>query len=325
MHIPFFSVIVPVYNVEKYLPECVESVLKQDFTDFELILVDDGSTDGCGRLCDEYASKDKRITVIHKINGGLSDARNCGLDEACGTYVWFLDSDDYLIDDRAFSLLKNRAENEDADVVFFSYKKYFERKDSYSRNVYRNVTENGTLAKYIQENAFKVMVCNKVVRKSLIEEYNMRFPIGRLGEDMEWCADLVVNAEHIVLCKNSLMAYRQREGSITGNQNKDFCRKHLKDSLFLLNQVMQKNNINKETDVNERCLIGHFLAYEYCWILGEIYPFWKEYSCEIEKFSFLLNYNLEKKVDLVRKVTRILGLKGTSFILYVFIKIKDKR
>ena len=97
-----FSVIIPIYKVEKYLPECVESVLKQTYTDFEVLLVDDGSPDSCPQICDDYASKDSRVKVIHKPNGGQADARNVGLEKASGDYVCYVDSDDYLVD-RVFS------------------------------------------------------------------------------------------------------------------------------------------------------------------------------------------------------------------------------
>ena len=90
------SIIVPVYQVEKYIRQCVDSILAQTFTDFELILVDDGSKDGSGQICDEYAAMDRRVKVIHKENGGLSDARNRGMDQAAGNYFMFIDSDDYI-------------------------------------------------------------------------------------------------------------------------------------------------------------------------------------------------------------------------------------
>ena len=95
----YFSIIVPVYNVEKYLRECIDSILCQTFTDFELILVDDGSKDESGKICDEYAEKDNRIKVIHKENGGQSTARNCGVKESSGKYIVFLDSDDFISED----------------------------------------------------------------------------------------------------------------------------------------------------------------------------------------------------------------------------------
>ena len=92
---PKISVIVPVYNVEKYLPRCIDSILSQTFTDFELLLIDDGSPDNCGKICDEYAAKDSRVRVFHKPNGGVSSARNLGLDNARGEWIAFIDSDDF--------------------------------------------------------------------------------------------------------------------------------------------------------------------------------------------------------------------------------------
>ena len=93
---PKISVIVPVYNAEKYLHRCIDSILSQTFTDFELLLIDDGSKDGSGAICDEYAAKDNRVRVFHKENGGVSSARNLGLDNACGEWVTFVDADDYV-------------------------------------------------------------------------------------------------------------------------------------------------------------------------------------------------------------------------------------
>ena len=109
------SVIVPVYKVEKFINRCIDSILNQSYTDFELILVDDGSPDNCGKICDDYASKDKRIVVIHKENGGLSDARNAGIDAMKGQYVTFIDSDDY-IHRETFSFLISLIEKENADI-----------------------------------------------------------------------------------------------------------------------------------------------------------------------------------------------------------------
>ena len=119
------SVVIPVYNVEKYLQECVNSVLRQTYTDFEVILVDDGSTDSGGRICDDYAQKDPRVRVIHQANGGLSVARNTGLRAAQGKYVYFLDSDDY-IEDHTLEALIFLAEKESADIVFFDGYVFFD-------------------------------------------------------------------------------------------------------------------------------------------------------------------------------------------------------
>ncbi|MCM1312359.1 MAG: glycosyltransferase [Bacteroides sp.] len=125
---PKISVIVPVYNVEKYLHRCIDSILAQIFTDFELLLVDDGSTDGSGSICDEYAKKDSRVRVFHKANGGVSSARNMGLDHARGEWITFVDSDDWLADSFSFSMI----DDDDEDLIVFSYEDTHEDRISYN-------------------------------------------------------------------------------------------------------------------------------------------------------------------------------------------------
>lgn len=119
-HCPFFSIIIPVYNVSRYLRRCIDSVLSQSYGDFELLLVDDGSSDDSGVICDEYAEKDDRIKVFHKKNGGVSSARNKGIDEARGNYVVFVDSDDYILSDRLSQILKLSDNNPDIIVEYYA-------------------------------------------------------------------------------------------------------------------------------------------------------------------------------------------------------------
>ena len=116
---PFFSIIIPVYNVEKYLDRCLESVLKQEFNDYEIILVDDGSTDTSSYICDSYKQSEK-VTVIHKDNGGLSSARNCGLDISKGEYIFFVDSDDYICPG-TLKILYDNLSRTNVDVIKFNY------------------------------------------------------------------------------------------------------------------------------------------------------------------------------------------------------------
>ena len=125
---PAISVIVPVYNTEKYLDECIQSILNQSFTNFELLLIDDGSTDRSGAICDQYAAKDERVRVFHKENGGVSSARNVGLDEAKGEWIAFVDSDDYLLSN-ALDLITD-LENE--DFVICSYQRFIENQNPLS-------------------------------------------------------------------------------------------------------------------------------------------------------------------------------------------------
>ena len=122
----FFSAILPVYNVEKYLEECVESFLRQTFSDFEVILVDDGSKDSSPAICDEYAKNDSRVKVIHKENGGQSTARNVGLEKAEGQYIVYLDSDDFITSDTFFEDIYNKIQETDSDIVLYKYSKFFD-------------------------------------------------------------------------------------------------------------------------------------------------------------------------------------------------------
>ena len=165
------SVIVPVYKVEKYLEKCIESVLKQTYTNLQIILVDDGSPDNCGKICDEYAKKDSRIEVIHKINGGLSDARNVGINRANGRYIGFVDSDDYIKEDM-YEKLINLIKEYDADISICNLydvidgKEYVRNKDNgiheYSRI---DILKEILLDKNIQSYAW-----NKLYKKELFDE-----------------------------------------------------------------------------------------------------------------------------------------------------------
>src|SRR5699024_2471690 len=125
------SIIVPVYQTEKYIEQCIESVLQQDLDDYELILVNDGSRDRSPVICDQYASQSNKICVIHKKNGGLSDARNTGIRAASGKYLLFLDSDDFWDDSRFLRKLKDRIEHQDCDVMKFHYKYFYEAENQY--------------------------------------------------------------------------------------------------------------------------------------------------------------------------------------------------
>ena len=118
---PKISIIIPVYNVERYLQQCIDSILTQTFTDFELLLIDDGSTDGCSAICDEYAEKDDRIRVIHKPNSGISSTRNRGIDEACGEWLIFLDSDDAWANPNCLQKLYSYTKKLNLDLVRFEY------------------------------------------------------------------------------------------------------------------------------------------------------------------------------------------------------------
>lgn len=214
------SIIVPVYQVEKYIRQCIDSILAQTFTDFELILVDDGSKDNSGKICDEYAEKDKRIRVIHKENGGLSDARNKGLDNASGNYFMFVDSDDYIAPNMAECLYKKISEAK-ADIAACNYRYIFEddKKDFSIEN--KAEILNGKEIFYNRKNernyGFWTVVWNKLYKKEKFK--SLRFRFGKYHEDEFWANDIYQIDIKAVTVSESLYYYRQRDNSIMGNKN----------------------------------------------------------------------------------------------------------
>lgn len=213
------SVIIPIYNVEPYLSACLDSVIHQTYQNLEIILVNDGSTDTCPQICEDYAAQDQRIVVIHKKNGGLSDARNAGLAIATGDYISFVDSDDLLSLDFYQILLQTLIENE-ADIVECGFVKF----DTEIKIIKEYEKENDNIEIFCTETALELlikdylqpMVWNKIYCKRVLE--NLNFPIGKIHEDVFWTYRVVGNAKKIVKIKNKMYGYRQQVDSISGKK-----------------------------------------------------------------------------------------------------------
>ncbi len=209
------SVIVPVYNVEAYLDRCVESIVKQTYRDLEIILVDDGSKDHSPQMCDEWGKKDIRIKVIHKKNGGLSDARNTGLANAKGEYVGFIDSDD-LIHPQMYELLYQEIISHQADVVECGYQKFSNDHEIPKEfQVVRDaieLTPEHALAELILERKIHQTTWNKLYRMNLLA--NIPFPVGKICEDEFWTYQIIGRAVKVVQFSSPLYFYYQRAESI---------------------------------------------------------------------------------------------------------------
>ncbi len=218
-----FSIIIPVYNVEKYLNQCVDSVLVQDFTDYEIILVDDGSTDNSPTICDKYAEKYTQIKVIHKTNGGLSDARNFGIKKAQGDYLIFLDSDDFWVGKRILLEINDLIKEKDPDLIITGYTLYFSEKNkklSIDFSLVKELSTDFVKDSYylVSNNIYEFLACNKIVKRNIIINNNIFFPKGKFSEDMPWNYKLVDFIKKYSVYKNNFYYYRQnREGQITGN------------------------------------------------------------------------------------------------------------
>lgn len=213
---PIVSVVVPIYEVAEYLERCIESIVKQSYTNLEVILVDDGAPDECAIICDDWAVKDNRITVIHQMNGGLSNARNHGMISLSGEYVGFIDSDDYVSED-FFEILLNTALKHNSDIVECSVAKFYESggfegiKDDSSVIDYSAVDG---LSALIDENPFHQHVWNKLYKAEVVHGIN--FEVGKLNEDEFWTYQVFGRAKQVSRINKTLYYYFQRESSIMG-------------------------------------------------------------------------------------------------------------
>lgn len=222
-----FSIIVPLYKVEKYIKQCIVSVLNQDFKDYELILVNDGSPDRCGEISDQYADRDSRIKVIHKVNGGLSDARNAGISIAKGDYIIFLDGDDYL-EDGILTILSNIINTNNPDIITCAttilYPNGTKEKMNLQIEPLSTVVDREHLYRELSRTSCSYWSAGKnIYSREIIKMNDIKFKVGLIGaEDCDFFMKLVRLSENFIFLNHSLINYRRnREGSITESMKVD--------------------------------------------------------------------------------------------------------
>ena len=207
------SVIIPAYNVEQYVERCVYSVTKQTYRNLEIILVDDGSTDCTGIICDKLAKEDNRISVIHKTNGGLSDARNAGIDVSRGEYISFVDSDDYIASDMLEHMMNAMCETDISMVVVGFWKQSGDAREYCGPTTERVVSSEEALKDIYIGHEIYPASWNKLYRRALFN--NNRFAVGMINEDSEIITKLLMECNRVALVSKPLYIYMIREGSIT--------------------------------------------------------------------------------------------------------------
>lgn len=295
---PLISIIVPIYKVEKYLKECVDSILAQTYQNFELILVDDGSPDSCPAMCDEFAKQDSRVVVIHKENGGLSDARNAGLDIAKGEYIGFVDSDDY-ISPIMYETLLNRILSDKSELAVCEYVRVY---DSDEREKSEKTLQKTRKRCYSPDEFFSevflkcsgayVVAVNKLYHKNIFRK--LRFPVGKQHEDEFIIHRVIAQCKNISYIEDELYYYFQREGSI-------------------MNRTFNVRNLD----------YGDALIDRYHFTKRNKYEEWKNdtvcrLSSQLEKWNKYAKDNIEirKKYNELRKKSWFLVFEKKAFISY---------
>lgn len=249
------SVIVPVYNVEEYIDECIISILQQTYKNIEIILVDDGSTDRSGILCDGYKAKDKRVYVIHQENMGLAAARNTGIQQAKGEYLAFVDSDDF-ISPLMYDTLYNEITKEHADIAICNFSKFITGKyDIYANSIYSKVIYNrGEILDnlYTPLHVQTVVAWNKLYKRNMFQ--TIRYPIGKYHED-EWIVtDLMQNAGKVVYISAPLYCYRIRNTGIMHSEQFDVRRLDILDAIKIQMEYFKERDRVKYLYLYERLL-----------------------------------------------------------------------
>jgi len=275
------SIIIPVYNSAAYLPECIKSVTGQTYKNLEIILVDDGSTDNSGKLCDMYAETDKRIKVIHKENGGVSEARNTGIKAATAGYIGFVDSDDYIEEDM-YEILYGILYSYDADIVECRFYKVIDgRKDiENTTGTIEQFDTASALESLISSRKLKVNVYNKIYKRKLLD--NIEFPVNKINEDAAWTYKILARAEKLVHC--DAVKYYQviRRQSIT--QSEDYREKTDRFNAEIERLDFIHNNFNNLFNLAQKKMFSFILRKLNKFETNKDLDKNKEYSNKIKKY-----------------------------------------
>lgn len=323
------SYILPVYKVEAYLRQCVESLTCQTYRDIEVILVDDGSPDGCPALCDQLATEDSRIRVLHKENGGLSDARNAGLKMATGNYVIFVDSDDFWVGRDSLQKL--------VDVItrhpgcqFYNFNCCYFYQDSgkyvglksYSEELLQPVSGNLAMCSLVSSGTVPMSAWMKVIDRRWLSSMGVSFKKGQIAEDIPWFINLLEKCEKCMFVNEYIYAYRQNvAGSITNSGGE----RSYNNLLDIVKTELEKIDGRSFSDEAKDALRS-FLAYEVSIMIAGVHrlPKEKQESArkELKSLCWLLKYTQNPKVLMVSKVYSIFGYAITVKVLRIYNKYR---
>jgi glycosyltransferase involved in cell wall biosynthesis len=300
------SVIVPVYNVEKYLRKCIDSILSQTYTNLEIILVDDGSVDNSDKICDEYKEKDSRIVVIHKENGGASSARNVGLDMAHGEYIGFIDSDDYIDSDMYEELYKNMQDN-NADLSICGILNLYQGIEP-KRNIPDKKVMLAAGAIKLMLTGLTVSPCNKLFKRKLFKD--IRYPTGKTAEDAFILIEILLKCDIVAFTSEEKYYYVHRGNSIT-------TRKYHKSDDDVI-EAWEKNY----KLISENCPeLASYAISRVCW--AYLYVLDKVVYADMEKECYRTNEIIKFIKNHIRDIlnAEIFSIKKKVMVLFLYVSL----
>lgn len=294
---PIITIIVPVYKVEQYLDRCVISLINQTFKDIEIILVDDGSPDNCPKICDEYLKKDNRVKVIHKKNGGLSDARNAGILFAKGKYILLVDSDDYIEND-ACEKFVNIVVTQEVDIVVGAAKKIMghnTKKMMSSEKLHNSVLSGPEYLKHeLKYNYVRMASVLNLYRRDFLLKNNFFFKVGLLHEDEQWTPRVFLVARKVFVSNICFYNYIIRENSITKTNDFRKNAEHISSTVMELNDLYDSLNDKELKRLLKDYLIGMYL---FAYRKGKLYKQKDEYT-----FKKFVLFNSSSFINRVKSI-----------------------
>lgn len=315
-----YSVIIPVYNVAPFIEECIHSVRTQSLRDFEIILVDDGSVDGSGQICDKLATEDVRIRVVHQKNRGVSAARNVGIDLAKGEYLLFLDSDDYWNRQDVLELIEDRRRATQFQVLSFNYVKVCngEKSKPYFPACDATASSGISLQYYMKNGLWISSAWNKAISRELFTNGQLRFVEGITAEDIDWSLRLALAADRFDYLGETVLCYRQRENSISQSITREKV-----ETLF--SNIDRCCNLLKGCKAEKEAMLKAYVGYQYGTALFNLamLPASKEMRgliARAKQYRYLLKWSKNERIRLLDIVTT---LGGIEFVL-LLLKIKSK-
>lgn len=308
----FFSIIVPVYNVERYLEKCIVSLMEQDINDYEIILVNDGSTDNSANICEKFLNINNKIKVYSKINSGLSDTRNFGVKKAIGNYIMFVDSDDYIEKNILGILKKEIVLNDYPDVIYSRYYSEEDNKISVGKNYYSKVNVLRDNSIFLKEELLlrnmPIAACFGIYNRRLLLDNNLYFKSGILHEDERWSPEVLLNARKIYTSEIIYYHYTRHSGSITRLKDKtkngldllETCKYLVELSENIVDDELKSLFLNRVSMVYMKAIcIGKLYRNEYSNIINKKFP--KKYAYlrkdKIKSSIFAINLRLYYLLD----------------------------
>lgn len=307
------SIVVPIYKVEQYIDKCINSLINQTYENIEIILVDDGSPDNCPQICDKYTENEKRIKVIHKKNGGLSDARNVGVNNCTGEYVLFVDSDDFIELNTIEKFVGVMSTNK-PDIVVGNAVKLINDKKTSMNHIYINnssiISGKDYLKCELKNGTMYMAAWLNMYRIDFLSENNFKFKVGLLHEDEQFTPRVFLKAERVIATDIVFYNYLIREGSITTSKHK------VKNALHLIDTCKELEKIySKIEDADLKKLLNDSLVNKYlnAFQIGGLY---KKEFCDVVDKKFLKN-----KASTMKNKIKVLLFRTNKRLYYYTNKV----